>query len=138
MRILFINRMLSMCRGGGETFDLEISRHLAELGCEITYLSGIPLFSGAKLAAPKWGGKTEDGSVREDVSNRKPLYGWNAIRTPFFGWFPWDKVRGGWRLRLADFKCFEYLAAKWVLKHESLFDLVQVCNFLFLLITISA
>ena len=28
MRILFINRMLSLVRGGGETFDLEIGREL--------------------------------------------------------------------------------------------------------------
>ena len=68
MRILFVNRMLSIERGGGETFDLEISRHLEELGCEVSYLSGLPLFSGA----------------RTPLSHSRS----HTIRTPYFGWFP--------------------------------------------------
>ena len=30
LRVLFVNRMACLERGGGETFDLEISRHLAK------------------------------------------------------------------------------------------------------------
>ena len=40
-----VNRMACLERGGGETFDLEISRCLATLGVQITCLSGAPLFS---------------------------------------------------------------------------------------------
>lgn len=55
MRVLFVNRMASIERGGGETFDLEISRHLEKMGCEISYLSGLPLFGRAKtpIAHPR-------------------------------------------------------------------------------------
>ena len=108
MRVLFVNRMASMVRGGGETFDLEIARHLELLGCETSFLTGIPLFSNARtpVASPR-------------------AY---SVRTPYFGWFPWDKVRGGWRLRLADFYLFEKAAARWVDARKDQFDVVQVCE----------
>jgi glycosyltransferase involved in cell wall biosynthesis len=108
MRILFINRMLSIERGGGETFDLEISRHVEVLGCEVSYLSGIPLFTGAK---------TPFEHPRS-----------STIRSPYFGWFPWDKVRGGWRLRAADFNLFQGAAVKWAAANEDRFDVIQVCE----------
>ena len=108
MRVLFVNRMAGMVRGGGETFDLEIARHLELLGCETSFLTGIPLFSNARtpVASPR-------------------AY---SVRTPYFGWFPWDKVRGGWRLRLADFYLFEKAAARWVDARKDQFDVVQVCE----------
>ena len=108
MRVLFINRMLSLERGGGETFDLEISRHLEKLGCEISYLSGLPLFTGAKtpLDHPRS----------------------HTVRSPYFGWFPWDRVRGGWRLRTLDFKLFERAAVRWAARREKEFDVIQVCE----------
>lgn len=108
LRILFVNRMAVMERGGGETFDLEIARHLAQLGCEITFLAGIPLFGRARL----------------------PLRGLRHVllRSPYFGWFPWDKVKGGWRLRVADFTLFEKRAASWILRHCDAFDIVQLCE----------
>lgn len=108
MRILFINRMLSLERGGGETFDLEISRHVEGLGHEVSYLSGIPLFSGAKIAFDH------------------PRA--HALRSPYFGWFPWDKVRGGWRLRIADFNAFQRAAVKWAAERVSEYDVIQVCE----------
>ena len=85
--------MAAMVRGGGETFDLEISRHLDRLGCATSLLAGLPLIGGP--AAPP---------ERERV---------RYIRTPYTGWFPWDRVRGGWRLRMADFRWFERRAAAW-------------------------
>lgn len=108
MRILFINRMLSLERGGGETFDLEISRHLGPLGCEVSHLSGIPVFGEARLppAGPRW----------------------HTIRSPYLGWLPWDRMKGGWRLRVTDFKLFEGAAAKWAAAHADAFDLIQVCE----------
>lgn len=108
MRILFINRMLSIERGGGETFDLEISRHLEKLGCQISYLSGLPLFTGAKI----------------------PMTHPNAhtVRSPYFGWFPWDKVKGGWRLRITDFNAFQRAAVTWAASRAEQFDIIQVCE----------
>src|ERR1700690_3511 len=108
MRVLFVNRMVSMVRGGGETFDLEIARHLKIIGCEVSFLSGIPLFGGA----------------------RTPVQGLSShtIHTPYTGWFPWDQVKGGWRLRLTDFWIFEERAAAWVARHQGDFDVIQVCE----------
>ncbi len=120
MRILFINRMAAMVRGGGETFDLEMARHLAALGCEVTFLTGIPLFGKARLGpAEWWGGGSAD--FRFQISEVH-------IRTPYLGWFPWDKVRGGWRVRWADFVMFERAAVRWAWAHRAQFDVIQVCE----------
>lgn len=108
MRILFVNRMASMERGGGETFDLEISKRLQPMGCEISFLSGIPVFGRARLP------------ITHATSH--------VLRTPHTGRFPWDKVKAGWRLRLADFWLFEHRAAAWALRRQDDFDIVQVCE----------
>lgn len=108
LRILFVNRMAAMERGGGETFDLEIARHLAALGGEVTFLAGRPVFRGARLK----------------IQNLPFV----LLRSPYWGWFPWDKVKGGWRLRVADFTWFEWRAATWIERHSSQFDIVQLCE----------
>ena len=93
-------------RGGGETFDLEISRHLAKLGCRVTFLSNIPVFGRAKLPVP-------NGVL---------------LRSPMFPWFPWDRVKGGWRVRVWEFKRFEEKAARWIIGHADDFDIIQICE----------
>lgn len=156
LRVLFVNRMASMVRGGGETFDLEMARNLAGLGCEITILTGIPLFGKALLGPEEWWGyaqgryiqtavakTTEYGHstsntqysivdegkhLNSSIANRKSQIEGITIRSPYTGWFPWDKTPGGWRLRIADFKIFEWLAARWALKHLDQFDIIQVCE----------
>ncbi len=106
LRVLFVNRMACLERGGGETFDLEISRHLAKAGAHVSFLSGAPLFRPAPL----------------------PVKGARTLRTPWLRRFPWDKVRGGWRVRQLEFECFEWRAARWVAKHADEFDVVQICE----------
>jgi len=187
LRVLFINRMASMVRGGGETFDLEIARHLADLDCEVTFLTGIPLFGKAALGPEEWWGggqgrnisvpggrdlaprrggqhptsnppspslrrtgiqQSNNDSIKtaEDnlfpatsipsfpsvktssIQNPKFKIQSQTLRSPYTGWFPWDKTPGGWRLRVADFKIFEWLAARWAIKHRNMFDVIQVCE----------
>ena len=50
------------------------------------------------------------------------------LHTPWLRRFPWDKVKGGWRVRQLEFECFEWRAARWVAKHRDEFDVVQVCE----------
>lgn len=100
--------MAGMIRGGGETFDLEMSRNLEKLGAETSFLTGLPLLGSAHVPL-----------------NRARSY---AIRTPYTGWFPWDRVRGGWHLRRLDFILFERRAARWAAAHREMFDVVQVCE----------
>ena len=97
-----------MVRGGGETFDLEISRFLEKKGCEVSFLTGLPLVG--KAQAPM---------------GRSRSY---SVRTPYLGWLPWDRMRGGWRLRLADFWLFEKRAAAWAISHADDFDVIHVCE----------
>lgn len=118
MRILFVNRMASLVRGGGETFDLEMARHLAGLGAEVTFLTGLPLLGHARLGpADWWTGEVPAGAIAS-----------HHLRTPYFGWFPWDRVRGGWRLRWFDFVWFERAAARWAWRRRGRFDVIQVCE----------
>jgi len=110
VRVLFVNRMLGMARGGGETFDLEMGRNLVRLGCRVEYLAARPLA----------------GRLRAEPSDAAGRVHW--MRTPDLTWFPWDKVRGGWRVRMLDFRLFEQRAAGWVRGREDDFDVVQVCE----------
>ena len=113
--------MASMVRGGGETFDLEMARHLAQLGCEVTLLTGAPLLGRSQLGPKEWWPGTEISDFGSRISDFQ-------IRTPYLGWFPWDKVRGGWRVRWADFVLFEKAAARWAWKRRAQFDVIQVCE----------
>lgn len=106
LRVLFVNRMASLERGGGETFDLEISRHVARAGAKVSFLCGAPLLRPAPL----------------------PVAGARMLHTPWLRRFPWDKVKGGWRVRQLEFECFEWRAARWVAQHRDEFDVVQVCE----------
>mgnify|MGYP001100219687 FL=1 len=106
IRVLFVNRMACLERGGGETFDLEISRHLARAGAQVTCLCGAPLLRPAPL----------------------PVAGARTLRTPWLRRFPWDKVKGGWRVRQLEFELFEWRAARWIERHAAEFDVIQVCE----------
>ncbi len=106
LRVLFVNRMACLERGGGETFDLEISRHLAKAGTKVTFLSGAPFFGPPPM----------------------PLEGAKILHTPWLRRFPWDKVKGGWRIRQAEFEWFEWRAYRWVRNHADEFDIIQVCE----------
>ncbi len=133
LRILFINRMASLERGGGETFDLEMMRHLVGLGCRVSVLTGLPLFGRAKLGPGDWWAVGEIDDGRRAMGGSPIVHcplpiASHTIRTPYTGWFPWDKVRGGWRLRAWDFSCFERAAARWVAARADEFDVVQVCE----------
>ena len=106
LRVLFVNRMACLERGGGETFDLEISRHVARTGAQVTRLCGAPLLRPAPL----------------------PVAGARTLRTPWLRRFPWDKVKGGWRVRQLEFEIFEWRAARWIARHAAEFDVIQVCE----------
>ena len=106
LRVLFVNRMACLERGGGETFDLEISRHLAQAGAQVTFLCGAPLLRPAPMPVP----------------------GARALRTPWLRRFPWDKVRGGWRVRQLEFEIFEWRAARWIAQRADEFDVIQICE----------
>ena len=106
LRVLFVNRMACLERGGGETFDLEISRCLAGMGVEISYLAGAPL-----LSPPP-----------------SPIPGATVLHTPWLRRFPWDKVRGGWRVRQAEFDYFQWRAARWIARRPDRWDIIQICE----------
>ena len=117
LRILFVNRMAATERGGGETFDLEIARQLVQLGHQVTFLSNRPLLSFKS---------NEERRTTNDELKTKIRF--VLLRSPMFPWFPWDRVKGGWRVRTAEFWLFEKLAARWAWRHRDEFDVIQVCE----------
>jgi len=48
-----------------------------------------------------------------------PVAGSRMLRTPWLRWFPWDKVKGGWRIRQLEFEIFEWRAARWIAQHAA-------------------
>ncbi len=100
--------MAGMIRGGGETFDLEISRALNDPGCETTFLSGRPIF----------------GRPHIELDHPRCVF----LRSPWTGWLPRTYIPGGWHIRIWDFKRFEHKAARWAYAHRAEFDVIQVCE----------
>jgi glycosyltransferase involved in cell wall biosynthesis len=89
-----------------------MARHLAGLGCDVTFLSGIPFFGRA--AAPV-------------ASNGMKLRAY-AIRSPYFGDLKWDSVPAGWRVMQLDYSLFQRRALSWLLARRREFDVVQACE----------
>lgn len=44
VRVLFVNRVLGMFRGGGETYTINLAKHLHKLGCEVKLITAKPYF----------------------------------------------------------------------------------------------
>lgn len=132
LRILFVNRMAATERGGGETFDLEMARQLTQRGHKVTFLSNRPLLgcrfqvSSCRLGSVAPTKNEERKTKNRERSNTKLDF--VLLRSPMFPWFPWDRVKGGWRLRVAEFWVFEKLAARWAWQHRNEFDVIQVCE----------
>jgi glycosyltransferase involved in cell wall biosynthesis len=100
--------MAGLQRGGGETFDLGMAAALAARGVHVEFLTGAPLFSAPPLP----------------VADFPTHY----LHSPFLPWLPWDKMRGGWRIREAAFRAFEVLAHRWIMRHADGFDIIQICE----------
>ena len=172
MRVLLVNRMAALERGGGETFDLEMAAQLAKMGCEVTLLCGWPWFRGlrSEVGSPRsevgsqksavGGLNSEVGGLRSEVGGRNSEVGGLGsevrslrsevgslgsdvrrptsalrsltsvvhLRSPYLPWFPWDKVKGGWRVRVWEFQQFEKKAARWIYQHADEFDIIQICE----------
>ena len=60
---------------------------MAQAGVQVSFLSGAPLFGPPPM----------------------PVAGAQVLHTPWLRWFPWDKVKGGWRLRHAEFALLDCL-----------------------------
>jgi len=56
LRVTLVNYTLSMMRGGGETRDLAFTRHLGDLGCDVTLVSVDPI--GGRVRHPIVGGQS--------------------------------------------------------------------------------
>ena len=106
IRVLFVNRMACMERGGGETFDLEMSKALRQLGAEVGLVSGGPLL----------------GRIP------RPVEGATVVRSPWLKWFPWDKVKGGWRVREGEFEFWQWRSVGVVARLSGSYDVIQICE----------
>jgi glycosyltransferase involved in cell wall biosynthesis len=75
MKILFINRVIGLWRGGGETFDLNIAGELQKLGCEVEFITGKSLMNKIKHPVQKIRTHYIYSPYIRDVKNKIPLRG---------------------------------------------------------------
>jgi len=101
--------MAGIQRGGGETFDLEMAGQLSQMGHDVTFLTGLSVL-GNKPG-------TDPSAIQ-----------FRYLRSPYLPWFPWDKIKGGWRLRIWEFQLFEKRALKWIANNADDFDVIQICE----------
>lgn len=114
MRILFVNRLMGVFWGGGESFDYNITRALRAEGESVAILTGCPLFSPLGQ---------ESGSKPDAV----PLH---RVRTPYLRWIHY-RLSGKlpkvpMAALLADLAFFEARAFSWIRERRSEFDVVEL------------
>jgi len=111
MKILFVNRLMGIFWGGGESFDYNLAKTLKKMGNEVFILTGKPLFSLPKnkidleafyLAAPYLRG------ISYKLGNKIPKIP-NAIAQ-------------------LDLIIFEKEAFKWIKENKDKFDVIQILS----------
>jgi len=111
MKILFVNRLMGIFWGGGESFDYNLANALKKMGNEVFILTGKPLFSSPKnkidlevfyLTTPYLRG------ISYKLGNKIPKIP-NAIAQ-------------------LDLIIFEKEAFKWIKENKDKFDVVQILS----------
>jgi hypothetical protein len=111
MRILFVNRLMGIFWGGGESFDYNLAKALKKMGNEVFILTGKPLFSSPKnkidlevfyLSTPYLRG------ISYKLGNKIPKIP-NAIAQ-------------------LDLIIFEKEAFKWIKENKDKFDVIQILS----------
>ncbi len=111
MRILFVNRLMGIFWGGGESFDYNLAKALKKMGNEVFILTGKPLFSlptnkidleAFYLSTPYLRG------ISYKLGNRIP------------------KIPGA--IARLDLIIFEKEAFKWIKENKDKFDVIQILS----------
>jgi glycosyltransferase involved in cell wall biosynthesis len=111
MRILFVNRLMGIFWGGGESFDYNLAKALKKMGNEVFILTGKPLFSLPRnkidleafyLSTPYLRG------ISYKLGNRIP------------------KIPGA--IARLDLIIFEEAAFKWIKENKDRFDIIQILS----------
>lgn len=112
MRLLFINRLMGILWGGGESFDYNMGTHLERMGHDVTILTGKP------LQLPP----------RNNIEDLKTHY----LATPYLRSFSYrfsgkiPKIPTA--ALILDLFIFEMAAFQWIKKHENEFDIIQILS----------
>lgn len=118
LKILFINRGMGMFRGGGEQFDLNISKELLNLDCEINFLVGKPLIGNLKFPVNRTEVRYIASPYLRDLSQKLEMY-------------PFPVKQISYRLYNMDQWLFGRSVINF-LKKNSNYDIVQICGLLYL------
>ena len=87
MKVLFINRVIGMFRGGGENFDLNIARELRKYNVEIRFLASKPVFGNVKYPITDFISEYVPSPYLRDLAQAM------SIGEPFFEKVPISPVR---------------------------------------------
>ncbi len=113
MKILFVNRLMGIFWGGGESFDYNLTKTLKKLGHEINILTGKPIFSQPK----------------NKIYDIKSYY----LSSPYLRWISY-KLGGKLPKKiptifmLVDLYLFQIKAFKWIKKNRNYYDVIQILN----------
>jgi len=107
MKIVFVNRVIGMFRGGGEIYDLSIARELSKTGHDVEFITGKPLI----------------GECRYPVTEFKAHY----CRSPYMrNLTTLIPVKGIGKVYLLDLMLFGIAAYRFIRKNAASIDFLYV------------
>lgn len=129
MKILFINRVIGMFRGGGETYTLNIAKHLGKLGCDIDFIASKPYFGNVKHPIDGFHTEYVQSPYVRDFAQRL-FSGVNYIRKANFIYFHkyFERVSEycAWRIYNFDDEKSQNDIFRFLRKQKKNYDVIQI------------
>ncbi len=82
LKVIFINRVMSMFHGGGETYTLNIARGLKELGCDVQFIVTRPWFGKVRYPIQEFDTEYVASPYLRDISHLLFAIGNNSELIP--------------------------------------------------------
>ena len=129
MKVLFINRVIGMFRGGGETYTLNIARGLRDLGCEIRFIISKPWFGDVKYPIEYFETEYVPSPYLRDLAQRM------SAGNPYFEKIPVKPLQNfsqkGYRFIAGRISKFDDLKSQndilnYLKKRDKDYDIVQI------------
>jgi len=114
IKVKFVNRGIGMFRGGGEIFALNIANGLKHLGCEVSFITGKPLFKQVKYPIEEFKTDYVTSPYLRDFSQK-------------LGDLPFPVSHIGYGLLYFDLWAFSKKVMELLKKQDSC-DIVQTCG----------
>jgi len=128
MKILFINRVLGMFRGGGETYALNIAKHLSKLGCDIEFITSKPYFGNIKYPIDGFHAEYVPSPCLRDVA-QQIMSGVSYIKNTnlfFLKYFEKIYEYSAWKIYNFDDEKSQNDIFRYLRKQKKNYDVIQI------------